>query len=225
MAPIIDITFLHTAPVHVATFDALVQAAAPGLRVHHVVNEAVLADAQRLGSTHPQVRQGVQQAMAAAAADSGAPLVVCTCSTIGTLAEATPTDGRFEVARIDRAMADRAVALGPRVLMVAAVASTLAPTRELLLDAASRAGCRIDLDELLVDTAWPLFLQGDQPAYLAAVAEATRARAAHADVVVLAQASMAGAARALADLGVEVLSSPLPGVARAIERVRQLRNG
>lgn len=214
-----DIAFLHTARGHVASFDALLQAQAPGLRAHHAVDEALLADAQRLGADDAGLRDRVHAAMRAAAA-GGARQVVCTCSTIGALAEGMATDGAFEAARIDRAMADRAVRQGPRVLVVVALASTLAPTQALLADSAARLQRPVTLLPLRVEGAWAQFERGDRAAYLAAIAGAVRAQAATADVVVLAQASMAGAADLLKDLPVDVLSSPALGVAAAVERWR-----
>ncbi|MEN9629197.1 MAG: hypothetical protein RJA10_2424 [Pseudomonadota bacterium] len=214
-----DIAFLHTAHVHVATFDALLQAQAPGLKAHHVVDEALLADAQRLGTADPTLQARVHAAMQAAAA-GGARQVVCTCSTLGALAEGMATSGAFEAARIDRALADRAVQQGPRVLVVVALASTLAPTQALLADSAARLQRAITLVPLHVDGAWAHFERGDRDAYLAAIAGAVRAHAAGADVVVLAQASMAAATEMLKDLPIDVLSSPSLGVAAAVERWR-----
>lgn len=214
-----DLAFLHTAAVHVPTFAALLQAQAPGAQAHHAVDESLLADARRLGSTDPGVRQRVQAAMHAAAA-GGARQVVCTCSTVGALAEAMDTGGAFEAARIDRAMADRAVRQGPRVLMVAALESTLAPTQALLEDSAARLQRPVRVAPLWVDGAWARFEQGDRAGYLACVAEAVRRHAGDADVVVLAQASMADAAALLQDLALDVLSSPALGVAAAVARWR-----
>jgi hypothetical protein len=223
-----QIAFLHTAAVHVLTFDTLIHEQAPGLRVRHVVDESLLLDARANASSHAsghaELRQRVHQAMRAAA-DGGVHQVLCTCSTIGGLAESVATDGHFEAARIDRAMADRAAQRGPRVLLVAALASTVEPTRALLFDSAMRQRREVRIEVLLVDTAWALFEQGDRDGYLAAVATATRTRAAEADVVVLAQASMAGAVALLADLGIEVLASPVLGVARAVERWRSGAGG
>lgn len=214
-----DIAFLHTAQVHVATFNALLQAQAPGAQVHHVVDEALLADAQRLGLADPTIRDRVQAAMRAAAA-GGARQVVCTCSTVGALAEGMPTQGAFTAARIDRAMADRAMSQGPHVLMVAALASTLGPTQALLAGSAARLQRQVTVTSLCVDGAWACFEQGDRAGYLARIAQAVRSNAAGADVVVLAQASMAGAADLLQDLHCDVLSSPVLGVAAAVERWR-----
>lgn len=214
-----DIAFLHTARVHVATFDALLQAQAPGLKAHHRVDEALLADAQRLGTADPGLQARVHAAMRAAAA-GGARQVVCTCSTLGALAEGMATGGTFAAARIDRAMADRAVQQGPRVLVVVALASTLAPTQTLLADSAARLQRPLTLLPLPVDGAWAHFECGHRDAYRAAIAGAVRAHAATADVVVLAQASMAAAAESLKDLPIDVLSSPALGVAAAVERWR-----
>jgi len=212
------IAFLHTSPVHVETFERLTRAADPTIEIEHVVAEELLADAQRVGANDPALVGRVQQAMAKAASN-GARLVVCTCSTIGGSAERTPTRGGFAVARIDRAMADRAVDLGPRILIVAAVASTVRPTRELVQESAAALRKDVSIEELLVPGAWPHFLSGDRAAYVAAVAEAVRAAAARADVVVLAQASMASAAELLSDLGVQVLASPALGVQSALARL------
>ena len=219
-----DIAFLHTARVHVATFDALLRAQAPDLQARHAVDETLLADAQGLGHADPGLRRRLQAALADVAA-GGARQVVCTCSTLGPLVDTLPPTGSFETARIDRAMAERAVRLGPRVLMVAALASTLAPTRALLAHAAAPLPRALPIDTLCADGAWALFLQGDRAGYLATVAAAVRQQVADrpmsdTDVVVLAQASMADAALLLADLGPPVLSSPALGVAAAVGRCR-----
>jgi hypothetical protein len=65
---------------------------------------------------------------------------MCTCSTIGGMAEKTPTHGAFTALRVDGAMAEKAVRTGPRVLIVAALEGTLAPTTALILRAAANAG-------------------------------------------------------------------------------------
>jgi hypothetical protein len=219
------LAFLHTSPAHVATFDALLAAAAPGWRALHHVDEALLTDAQRLGADEPALVARVQAAMHAAAA-GGAAAVVCTCSTIGGAAERTPTGGRFIAARIDRAMADRAVGCGPRILVVAALPGTLAPTAALLHESAQALGRPVALREALVADAWPHFVAGERAAYVDAVARGVRdavlapARGGGGtDAIVLAQASMAPAADALAGLGIEVLASPRLGVQAIVERL------
>lgn len=212
------IAFLHTSPAHVATFNALVQRLAPEAQVTHVVDESLLADARRLGTDDAALVARVHGAMREAA-QSGADMVVCTCSTIGSVAEQMPTQGAFLAARIDRAMADAAVRAGQTILVAAVLESTAAPTAELIHDSAAKVGKTVAVDTLLIPEAWPLFERGDLPAYHAAIAAAVRLAARNKDAVVLAQASMAGAADLLGDLGIPVYSSPVLGVQAAIRAV------
>ena len=211
-----NVTLLHTAPVHIATFNRLLNDAAPHLRVEHVVNEELLADAQTVGANDPALISRVHHAMQAAAS-TGASIVVCTCSTIGGAAERTPTAGRFLAARIDRAMADRAVTLGPRILLVAALESTLGPTTSLIRESALAQKAETTITPLLVEGAWQHFMQGDKSAYVDTIVSAVRNAPRTADVIVLAQASMAPGTERLSDLGVEVLASPAIGVRAILE--------
>lgn len=210
--------FLHTAAAHVATFDDLVRAEldAPP-RVHRVAAD-LLAAARDAGAVPPALAAEITAALRRLRRD-GARLAVCTCSTLGGAAEAA--DAGLPVLRIDRPMAERAVALGARIGIVAALASTLAPTAALLHDAARGAGRRITCVDALCDDAWPLFEGGDLDAYHAAVAAAAEALAPRCDVVVLAQGSMAAAAGRVR-AATPVLSSPRLGVAAALAAYRAL---
>ncbi len=210
-----DVAFLHTSPVHVPTFATLMQEMAPALRVAHVVREDLLADAQRDGTQGAALIARIERAMADAGA-GGAPVVVCTCSTIGGVAEAMDTGGAFKAARVDRAMADAAVQSGRTVLLVAALESTLGPTTALLQSSAERLGTRPRIEPLLVPDAWRHFLAGDQASYVNAIVKAVSQADAASKVVVLAQASMAQAAEPLAQMGITALSSPKLGVAHAV---------
>jgi len=70
---------------------------------------------------------------------------------------------------------------------------------------------------------WPLFQAGEHEAFEAAIAAAIREAAPDVealDAAVLAQASMAGAARRLGDLGVPVLASPELALRAALEGTR-----
>jgi len=113
-------------------------------------------------------------------------------------------------------MAERAVALGSRIGVAFASASTLAPTTDLIEACAAAVGHEIAIIPIDATSAWEAFLAGDHDRYAATIAEHVRAQATEVDVIVLAQASMAPAASLLADLTVPVLTSP----AIAIEAIR-----
>lgn len=210
------ISFLHTSPVHVDTFARLMQAYAPDCSVRHLVDETLLRDAQALGVEDATVIARVTQRMNEASG-SGAAVVVCTCSTIGGIAEKVEAHGRFLPMRIDRAMADEAVDRGSRILIVAALESTIGPTLRLVQDSAATRGRSVIIRTWVAQSAWPHFLSGDLVAYFTEIEQAIRAQMGDADIVVLAQASMAGVAQMLTGFDVKVLSSPDLGVRRAIQ--------
>ena len=79
------------------------------------------------------------------------------------------------------------------------------------------------IETLLMADLWPHFQAGDRTLYWQGIAERLRERAAGYDCIVLAQASMAGAADLLNDLPVPVLSSPKIGLEAAIKSYRNLR--
>lgn len=209
------LTFLHTSPVHIATFDRLLAEADPTIPVRHIVDEQLLHDARHAGTITPELAQRVTDTVLAAVAHDAA-VVVCTCSTIGGCAEQAKQYTSQPVVRVDRAMAEHAVAAGSRIIVVAALASTLAPTRQLLLAVAHDAGKTITITQVLCDDAWSKFEAGDQAGYIHEIANTIREVAHAGDVVVLAQASMADAATQCADVAIPVLSSPRLGVEAAV---------
>lgn len=207
----VTLGLLHTSPVHVPVFDGLRDADHPGLELRHHVAEELLARARREGPD--AVAPAVRAALAQAARD-GAAAVLCTCSTIGGVVERAGADLGLPVVRVDRPMAAAAVAAGDRVVVLAAVASTVGPTSALIEEEARRAGRDVTVRAELVDQVWARFEAGDAEGYARGVARAVR-EVRDADVIVLAQASMAGAAALVPEVRVPVLSSPRPGLAAA----------
>ncbi|MFJ5279743.1 aspartate/glutamate racemase family protein [Streptomyces parvulus] len=211
------LALLHTSPVHVPVFDALRDTTHPGLELRHHVHAELLERARCEGPE--AVSEAVGDVLRRAVAQ-GARAVLCTCSTIGAVAEGAAAGAGVPVLRVDRPMAAAAVAAGPRVVVLAALPSTLAPTAELVEEEAGRAGRPLLLRTRLVEGAWDRFEAGDTQGYLRLVAEAAEAVTADdADVIVLAQASMAPA-REAARTPLQVLASPAPGLAAGAAAAR-----
>ncbi|WP_106983022.1 aspartate/glutamate racemase family protein [Streptomyces sp. NRRL S-237] len=200
-----DLLLLHTSPVHVPVFDALRDRNHPGAVLRHLVVPELLDRARAEGP------ESVTPALRGLLAEVGTPVLV-TCSTIGATAESlAPTLG-VPVLRVDRPMAVVAVRTGARIAVLAALESTLAPTGELL---AEEAGERpVSIRTYLVAGAWDRFEAGDTAGYLARIAEAADS-VTGADVIVLAQASMAGAAD-LATTPIPILAGPASGLAAGL---------
>jgi len=197
--------FLHTAQVHVATFDALSREFMPSARTVHRVDPEALELARQDG-TGERVRAVVAGHLSELR-EAGCEMVLCTCSTLGEVAEGL-SGGGLEVIRIDRPMLRLAVTLGPRIGVLAALKSTVEPTTRVLAEEAACTESVISVEVRVVDGAWEAFLSGDAEDYRARIAEAGRALSSRCDVVVLAQASMEPAAALLAGLATPVLTSP-----------------
>lgn len=210
------LALLHTSPVHVPVFDALRDEDHPDLELRHTVDQELLARARTEGpdAVASEVRAALERAVA-----DGAGAVLCTCSTIGGIAERA--EAGVPVLRVDRPMAAAAVAVGPRVAVVAALESTLEPTLALVEDEARAAGRPVTVSTLLAAGAWARFEAGDRDGFAAAVAAAADS-VTGADVIVLAQASMAPA-QGLTTTSVPVLSSPRPGLAAGAAAARLAR--
>lgn len=209
-----DLIFLHTAPANELLFSDLMSELAPGRPALHVTEPGLLEEALSAGRVTPAIEARLLQLAGTLGAPNmhGRPTVICTCSTLGGAAEQAGRTAGVRLVRIDRAMAEQAVRVGARILVAACVPTTLAPTEGLLREVAEQSGRRIGIRSLLIDDAWPHFQRGDRVAYWRRIAEALEDEAGAADVIVLAQASMAGAADFLAGLGPPVLSSPRLGL-------------
>jgi hypothetical protein len=208
------LTFLHTSPVHIATFDRLLAEIDPSIPAKHMVDESFLQEARAQGIT-AELEQRITQTLKDAIADDAA-VVVCTCSTIGGCAEQADHGSDRPVVRVDRAMAERAVAIGTRIVVVATVASTLTPTRQLIQEVADQVGKAVTITDVLCEEAWALFERDDQSGYFASVASCVHQESSSGDVVVLAQASMADAVALCDDVQIPILSSPRLGLEAAI---------
>lgn len=210
------IACLHTVDSNIAVFEAAARAAGlPALELTHVVRADLLAAAEQAGGLTEAIATQTRDVLLALR--SGSHAVLLTCSTLGPVVDDALVKQcePLPVLRTDTALAQRAVAEGGKVVALCAVSTTLEPTARLFEQAAMGTAAQIDVQ--LVDGAWDLFKAGDPAGYFAAIAAATDAAYANgADVVALAQASMAGAAERVAR-GTTPLTSPQTGMAAAIE--------
>jgi len=205
----IDITFLHTGEVHVQTFSKLLETHAANLNVKHIVNSQLLEDAMANGITDT-LQTEVSTLLKNAAKMSK--LVVCSCSTLGCIAENTVLENGDHALRIDRAMADLAVNSGVKILVLAALQSTVKPTAELMEASQKRQKTANAFDYCVVENSWQYFLNGQYEHYEQAIADIITQKQDGYDCIVLAQASMAGATKRVKEKRALILSSPEIGV-------------
>ncbi len=212
-----DITFVHTGEVHVATFESLIKSMNSTFKVNHIVNSGLLEKAM---NHYPMndLQDEIHTIMQLAAKHSRR--VVCTCSTIGAMAETTPGVVEGQVIRIDRAMAMKAIEIGGKILVVAALKSTLTPTLDLLNDISKTSDNQVTFDVLCVEEAWGYFKAGNNETYIQSIADAIQSYNEKFDVIVLAQASMAEVSERMNGTLVPILSSPYLGVESIVRTLK-----
>lgn len=216
------IACLHSAHSNIAVFEAAARqlGLADGTLLHEVQPQW-LALAEQAGGLTADIEHGVRTALLQLAQQADA--VMLTCSTLGPAVPGAAQASAVPLLRVDAALAAQAVEHGGRVLALCAVETTLQPTLALFSAAASGSGIEVEVEVRLVPGAWALFKAGDGEGYLEAIADA--ASAAYAEgfsLVVLAQASMAGASERVSN-GPPPLSSPVAGLARAVAELSRQR--
>jgi Asp/Glu/hydantoin racemase len=215
------IGFIHTVLGLPPTFASLADELVPDAEYFHIVDETLLANTRKTGSLTATTRRRVL-GYVESAADAGADLVVVTCSSIGPAVDASHDFVDVPVLRIDEPMADEAVRLGARIGVIATLATTLAPTEQLVVRRAAAANKTVTTVAHLCDGAFDALQAGDRDRHDELVREGLRELIAEVDVVVLAQASMARVADTLAETAVPILSSPRLGMQRVAELAAQV---
>jgi Asp/Glu/hydantoin racemase len=213
------IAFVHTTLGLPPVFDALADELLPGIERFHLADESLLGVTRRAGRLTPATSRRVLGTIESAV-DAGADLVVVTCSSIGAAVEAAQPFVEVPVLRIDQPMADAAVGMGETVGVLATLQTTLEPTSDLVTRRAAAASRDVRVVSRLCDGAFDALTRGDREQHDRLVRGGLDELAGEADVVVLAQASMARVADTMDDIGVPVLSSPRLGMERVAELAR-----
>jgi aspartate/glutamate racemase len=207
------IALIHTSPSLIPIFKALGSELLPGATIFNMVDESLLCDIIREGKLPPgTARRLVGHVLSAE--EAGAQFIVVTCSSMGRAAEASRTLCSATVLRVDEAMADKAVATGNRVGVVATLPSTLEPTVALIKSRPTKSGKPVEVISEVVSGAFEAVMSGDGAKHDALVGQALRSLAGKVDVIVLAQASMARVVDGLRpeERPVPILSSPRPAM-------------
>ena len=203
------VVFIHTVPPLLPVFAQLGAELLPGVKVFHILDEPMLERVKRRGGLAAEDGARLAQHIAGAAA-IGADVALVTCSTISPVVDMIRSSVPIPVLKIDEAMIRAAVGMGRRVGVIATAATTLEPTRSLLEAEAARQDTTVTTELVLVEGAIAALFAGDGETHDRLVSRAALGLAARADVVVLAQASMARALAVMpeAQRPAPILSSP-----------------
>jgi hypothetical protein len=210
-----DIVVIHTSPATIDVFKRLLRERLPGAVIVNMLDDSILPQLRDNGGDVASVTSRWRE-YARIAKGMGARVVLNACSSIGELCEPVGREVGIRIVRVDARMAREAVRHGGSIAVVATLASTLRPTCDVLLATAGEMGEERDVVAMLAEGAYDALAGGDQAGHDDRVA-ATIARAAEqADIVVLAQASMA---RVLPRLGESARAKCLVSPPLAVESV------
>jgi Asp/Glu/hydantoin racemase len=200
---------VHTSATLVPVFAALCKEKLPNVDVFNIVDDSLVRGIREAGRITPTIEMRVAGYLTSAAY-AGADYIMVTCSSIGPAVEAGAKGIPTPVLRVDLPMADKAVATGKRIGVIATLSTTLEPTVELIQRRAGLAGKQFELTSKLVEGAFEALMAGDGATHDAKVAAALKELSQQVDVILLAQASMARVVDALApeDRRVPILASP-----------------
>lgn len=200
---------VHTSATLVPVFAELVSKYLPNVKVFNIVDDSLIKNTIACGELTASTSKRVVN-YAASAEEAGADYILFTCSSIGPAVETAATLTGVPVLRVDQPMADKAVATGKKIGVVATLSTTLNPTSDLVRRRALVAGKEIELKAVLCEGAFEALMSGDGATHDQKVADALKQLAKEVDVIVLAQASMARVVDTLteAEKKVPILASP-----------------
>lgn len=188
--PLRRLGLVHTSATLVPVFEQLCRERLPGVAVFTIVDDSLIKDVIAHGRLRPATARRVVQHVAGAEA-AGADTILVTCSSIGRAVETAATLVDVPVLRVDRPMAEQAVATARRVGVIATLPTTLDPTADLIGRCAAAAGREVVITARLCDGAFDALMTGDAATHDAKVAATLEELATEVDVIALAQASMA----------------------------------
>lgn len=210
------IACLHTAASNIDVFEqAANRLALQDGQLHHVVHPELLELAEQQGGITPEITSRTLRIIETLLDEADAVLV--TCSTLGTIADAAQGSFAKPVLRTDRALAEQALQSGQSVTVLCTAPTTLQPTTDLFRQVF--VDTPITPDIRLIDKAWDAFRSGESAIYNRMIADAAEtAYQQGAQLVVLAQTSMAGAS-ALISCERKILDAPTAALLRITAEV------
>lgn len=205
------VVVVHTGPATVQPIKQQFQQLLPDVRVVNIMDDSLLNDVMAAGHLTEAVTGRIFSYMQLGQ-QMGAVALLNACSSVGEAASAARAAISIPIIKIDDVMAERAVAAGTRIGVVATVRTTLEPTVRLIKAKAAAAGKSVEVTEALAEGGFQALLDGKPELHDEIVKRTIQSLADKVDVIVLAQVSMARLVPSLTDMKVPVLSSPQSGV-------------
>lgn len=209
------ITIIHTSFVSVNALKELFREIIPEALVTNIVDDSLLPEVMANGAITPGVVERIC-VYALQVQEMGADMIFNQCSSVGEAVDVARNMLRIPYIKIDEAMAEKAVEIGGKIVVVSTVASTMGPSKRLIERAAVQMGKNVEINECIVDGALEVLIkEGDVAKHNKMVLQTIEEVASQNDVVVLAQGSMIVLLPHLAHIKTPILTSPRLGIERA----------
>jgi Asp/Glu/hydantoin racemase len=200
---------IHTSATLVPVFAQLCKEKLPGVETFNIADDSLVKGIISAGSLTAQIARRVAGYLESAEL-AGADYIMVTCSSIGPAVEAGAKLMGVPVLRVDQPMADKAVATGKKIGVIATLRTTMEPTADLISRRAEASGKKMELTSRLCEGAFDALMSGDATKHDSLIGTALKELSKQVDVIVLAQASMARVVDTLSaeDRSVPILASP-----------------
>lgn len=184
----------------------------PDVRLVNIIDDSLIGDVVKAGHIPPGVARRLVQYYHNGE-ELGADVILNTCSSVGEVADSAGPMIGVPIVKIDQSMAAKAAAEYGRIAVLATLPSTLDPTLRLIQKEAGLLGKQVSLVKGLAEGAFDALVGGKPEEHDRILLETAKRVCEQADVLVLAQGSMARMENALREAtGKPVLSSPRLGV-------------
>lgn len=212
------IALIHTTAGTIASLKEKLLVLVPEWTVRNYLDESILPQINAQGEISQACAERffmLCQSAAMAKPDA----MLCACSSVGALVEQFAKEIDIPFLRIDTPMAEEAVGRGGKMIVIATLKSTLAPTLDLIR---RKAAGDIIIQSAVIDQAGVLLNTGQFEAYKALLRKELSQFAHENDTVVLAQASMAQGLEGIdaSQLG-KFLTSPDSGLSALVNILEQ----
>ena len=202
---------IYTAPAIVDSVTKTVSEIMPSVQKFNITDDRIIKVILERGGLTPTVHRIVANYVWTAE-DEGADAVLVTCSSISPCVDTIRPLVSIPVMKIDDPMTDLATDKASKIGVVATSKSTLEPTTKLLLKKAEMKNKRIELTTELCKGAFDALSNGDIATHDKLVSQGIRRTTESAELVVLAQASMARIIPQIKDVRIPVLTSLRSGI-------------
>ena len=185
-----QIGLLRTVGFLADMFRNLYQETIPEVKSFHIVDEGILKQLMEEDGLTPSIVRRIAM-QASLAMESGADLILFTCSSTSPAADTVRNLIDIPIMKIDDPLADKAIEIGEKIGVITTAKTTLGPSFDLIQSRADHKGKPVDIVSTLESEAFQARLIGNIAEHDRIVKGAIDKLSEQCDVVVLAQASIA----------------------------------